>query len=339
MKLSQEIRVGLLAIVAMVMFYFGFNFLKGSDFFSSNNQYEVLYGSVDGLTASNPVRINGLSVGRVKSIEILQDQGNKLRVVLEINKKISIPVNSTALLADDGLLGGKLINLKLNPNGAPLPGEGSLIGAKEAGLINSISDRATPVLNSVDSLMKNLNLVVASFSKTAAVLNQTLAGANQTLAGANRVTGTLDVTVQENRAALQTTLANVGKLSTSLIETERQLKPILTKAGTFADSLNALQLRQTLATANATVANLQKILTDVNQGKGSLGKLTSDDALYSNVNATTVSLTKLLTDLRENPKRYVHFSLFSRKEKAPVSQTAVGAVVPVLPAIKPDSAR
>ena len=332
MKLSQEIRVGLLAIVAMVMFYFGFNFLKGSDFFSSNNQYEVLYGSVDGLTASNPVRINGLSVGRVKSIEILQDQGNKLRVVLEINKKISIPVNSTALLADDGLLGGKLINLKLNPNGAPLPGEGSLIGAKEAGLINSISDRATPVLNSVDSLMKNLNLVVASFSKTAAVLNQTLAGAN-------RVTGTLDVTVQENRAALQTTLANVGKLSTSLIETERQLKPILTKAGTFADSLNALQLRQTLATANATVANLQKILTDVNQGKGSLGKLTSDDALYSNVNATTVSLTKLLTDLRENPKRYVHFSLFSRKEKAPVSQTAVGAVVPVLPAIKPDSAR
>lgn len=331
--------MGLLAIVAMAMFYFGFNFLKGSDFFSSNNQYEVLYASVDGLTPSNPVRINGLSVGRVKSIEILQDQGNKLRVVLEISKKISIPASSTALLADDGLLGGKLINLKLNAKGAPLPGHGSLIGAKEAGLINSISDRATPVLNSVDSLMKNLNLVVASFSKTAAVLNQTLAGANQTLAGANRVTGTLDATVQENRAALQTTLANVGKLSTSLIETEQQLKPILTKAGTFADSLNALQLRQTLATANATVANLQKILNDVNQGKGSLGKLTSDDALYANVNATTESLTKLLTDLRENPKRYVHFSLFSRKEKAPVSQTATGAVVPVSPIPKPDSTR
>jgi phospholipid/cholesterol/gamma-HCH transport system substrate-binding protein len=330
MKFSQEIRVGLLAIVAMAMFYFGFRFLKGSDFFSSNNNYTVFYPSVDGLTASNPVRINGLSVGRVKSIEILQDKGNQLRVVLEIAKKISVPDNSTALLADDGLLGGKLINLKLNPNGAPLAHEGTLIGAKETGLVASISDKATPVLTSADSLMKNLNRVVASFSKTALVLNQTLAGANQTLLGANRVTGTLDVTVQENRAALQTTLANVGKLSTSLIETERQLKPILTKAGTFADSLNALQLRQTLLTANATVASLQKILSDVGKGKGSLGKLTSDDALYANVNATTVSLTKLLTDLREHPKRYVHFSLFGRKPEQAPDQPIMPAPSPAL---------
>ncbi len=130
------------------------------------------------------------------------------------------------------------------------------------------------------------------------------------------------MTVAENRVALRTTLGNVNRLSASLIETERQLKPILAKADTFADSLQGLQLKQTLGSVNRTVANLQGILAAVNRGQGSLGKLTTNDSLYRNVNATTASLERLLTDLRENPKRYVHFSLFGKKTKPPRLQRA-----------------
>lgn len=313
MKISQEVKVGLLAVVALTLFYFGFQFLKGADFFSSDNRYRVMYDNVDGLTNSNAVTLNGLSVGRVKRIEILQEKNNHLMVTLAINKNIRIGRGTRAVLADGGLLGGKVVELQILNQDDPLEADGMLVAAKEAGLEALIREKTLPVLNNVDSLTKNLNLIVKSFDKTGAALNATLQNAS-------RVTGTLDLTVQENRLALRQTLGNVNRLSNSLIETEQQLKPILAKVDNVADSLRSLQLRQTLANANRTVDNLQKLLAGVQEGKGTLGKLTSDDKLYANVNATTMSLEKLLTDLRENPKRYVQLSLFARKEKPKVGK-------------------
>jgi phospholipid/cholesterol/gamma-HCH transport system substrate-binding protein len=319
MKISQEVKVGFLAVVALALFYFGFNFLKGSDFFSSDNHYEVVYDNVDGLTKSNAITLNGLAVGRVKDIQIMQGKGNSLLVTIAIDKDIRVGKGTRAVLADGGILGGKVIKLEIPQTADLLEDGGSLVAAKEAGLQALIREKTLPVLNNVDSLTKNLNLIVKSFDQTAAMLNATLQNAN-------RVTGTLDLTVQENRAALQATLGNVNKLSASLVETEKQFKPILSKVDNLADSLRTLELRATLANANRTVANLQGLLAGIQQGKGSLGKLTSDDQLYSNVNATTASLEKLLTDLRENPKRYVHFSLFSRKEKTKPGSTTVTTV-------------
>lgn len=322
MKVSQEVKVGLLAVGSLLMLYFGFNFLKGSDFFSSNHKYKVVYDNIDGLVASNPVTINGMAVGQVKSIEILQSQQNKLLVTLEIKEGIHITKGSRAVLADDGLLGGKVVRLGIKQGAPQLEDEGMLVAAKETGLSALIREKTLPVLNNVDSLTYQLNRVVAQFDQTGIVLNQTLRSANAAV-------GTLGLTVAENRAGLRTTLDNVNRLSNSLIETEKQLKPILAKADTFADSLQGLQLKQTLGSVNKTVDNLQKILGDINKGRGTLGKLTSDEALYGNVNKTTASLEKLLTDLRENPKRYVHFSLFGKKDKAGASKPGSATVTTV----------
>ena len=320
MKISQEVKVGLLAVVTLLMLFFGFNFLKGSDFFSSNHKYRVTYDNIDGLTASNPVQINGLTVGQIRDIKILQDQGNKLLVTIEVKNGIRVTRGSRAVLADDGLLGGKLIRLGIKPGAPELEDGGQLVSAKETGLSALIKDKTLPVLNNVDSLTYQLNRVVGQFDQTGIVLNQTLRNAN---AGVR----TLDLTVAENRAGLRTALDNVNRLSKSLIETEKQLKPILAKADTFADSLQGLQLKQTLGSVNKTVDNLQKMLAAINKGQGSIGKLTTNDSLYRNVNATTASLEKLLTDFRENPKRYVHFSLFGKKDKtAPVGKPGSATV-------------
>lgn len=325
MKISQEVKVGLLAVVALLMLFFGFNFLKGSDFFSSNHKYTVVYDNIDGLTASNPVQINGLAVGQIRSIRILQNQGNALLVTIEIKSGIRVTRGSRAVLADDGLLGGKLIRLSINPGAPELENGGQLVSAKESGLSALIKEKTLPVLNNVDSLTYQLNRVVGQFDQTGVVLNQTLRSAN---AGVR----TLDLAIAENRAGLRATLDNVNRLSSSLIATEKQLKPILAKADTFADSLQGLQLKQTLGSVNKTVDNLQKILGAINKGQGSLGKLTTNDSLYRNVNATTASLEKLLTDFRENPKRYVHFSLFGKKDKTapagkPGSATVTTSVI------------
>lgn len=328
MKISKEVKVGLLAVISLMMFYFGFRFLKGSDFFSSNNQYQVIYDNIDGLTASNPIQINGLSVGRVKSIQILQNRNNRLLVTLELNKDIRVTQGTRAFLADDGLLGGKLIQLNINPTKPVLESGSMLVAAKETGLSALIREKTLPVLNNVDSLTYQLNRIIGQFDQTGVVLNQTLRSAS---AGVR----TLDLTIAENRAGLKATLNNVSRLSSSLVETEKQLKPILAKANTFADSLQGLQMKQTLATVNRTVGNLQRILADINSGRGSLGKLTSDDQLYRNVNATTASLEKLLTDLRENPKRYVHFSLFGRKDKDKPAASAAGSTTATTSAVIP----
>lgn len=317
--------MGVLALVAIVMLFFGFNFLKGQDFFSNVHRYEVVYDNIDGLLPTNPVLVNGLAIGKVKTIEIMQQQGNKMLVTLELNNTIVVGTGSRAILADGALLGGKIINLIINQRGAPLADGGRLIAEKETGLSALIREKTLPVLTNVDSLVLRLNQVVAQFDQTGAVLNKTLAGANA-------VTGTLNATLLENRAGLNQTLANVNRLSASLIETEKELKPILTKAGSFTDSLNALQLRQTLNSANASINGLQKILADINKGRGSLGKLTTDDSLYVNVSRSTASLEKLLTDLRQNPKKYVHFSLFGRKEdKKPVTPLPALTPVPYTP--------
>ncbi|GAB3577408.1 MlaD family protein [Spirosoma luteolum] len=319
MTISKEIKVGLLAVVSLLMLYFGFNFLKGSDFFSSNNTYQAVYDNIDGLTASNPIQINGLTVGQVKNIEIMQNKGNRLLVTLEIRKDILVTQGSRAVLADDGLLGGKLIRLLINPGRPALADKGMLVATRESGLSALIRERTLPVLNNVDSLTYQLNKIVGQFDQTGIVLNQTLKSANGAV-------GTLDLTIAENRAGLRTALANVNQLARSFNETEKKLNPILDKADSFADSLQKLELRQTLGTVNKTIDNMQKLLGSIEQGRGSLGKLTTDEALYKNVNATTANMALLLADLRQNPKRYVHFSLFGKKDKEKPSIAQPGSM-------------
>lgn len=310
MKLSQEAKVGLLALVALTMLFFGFNFLKGTNIFKKSNRYSVIYSNVDGLTTSNPMLLNGLTVGRVSAIELLPDQGNKLKVTFDLNKQVQVTQGSKALLADGGLLGGKVIRLELNPGTPLLPEGGMLVAANDPGISGLIREKTLPVLNNVDSLTRRLNFVVSQFDQTGAILNQTLRGANA-------VTGTLNSALNENRTGLRTALANVNQLSQSLDRTTRELSPVLAKTGTFADSLNSLKLRQTLNNANKSIDNLQKLLANIEKGQGSLGKLTTDDSLYVNVSRTAGSVDKLLNDFRENPKKYINvsFSVFGKKDK------------------------
>ena len=322
MKLSKEVKVGILAVVAGAVLYFGFNFLKGSELFSSENEYYALYDNVGGLTVSNAVMLNGLSVGRVKDIRILQERNNQLLVTLSIGKALKLPTTTVASLADGGLLGGKTVILLVEPGGPLLKDKDTLRAMEVKGLQALIQERALPVLKSADSLMITMRHVVGRFDSTAYVVNRMLRTADRTLTTVDGTVKTVDATVRENRTNLSAILANASRLSASLIETEKELKPLLGKANSVMDSLRVISLSQTLARANAAVVSLQGMLADVQAGKGTAGKLLKDEAFYRNVNGTMSSLERLLADLRENPKRYVHFSLFGRKEKKPAADSA-----------------
>lgn len=310
MKISKEIKVGILGIVGIAIFYFGFTFLKGLDVFSNSEEYHVKFIDVQGLETSNPVTYNGVNVGRV--IGLKPDfESNSVDVILSINKKVKVTENTVAVLADDGLIGGKIIKLLIKP-GNPLSPNGFLKSNTEISLMASVEDKLTPTLRNMDSLMVSLTRIVNDFDNTGEALKVLMASATQTTVGVNGLLANNSKNLGQITSNAAVLTQNLNTLTKSL---DKQLQPILTKTGSFTDSLSQLQLGQTVKSLNSTIAGLEGILKDVNAGNGTLGKLTNDDSLYVNLDNTAASLNKLLEDMKNNPKRYVHFSLFGRKEK------------------------
>ena len=299
-----------MSVVTIAMLYFGFNFLKGSDIFSPNKKYFVVYNNIDGLTSSNPVMLNGLVVGQVRKIKIEQEKNNRLLVTLDIRKDLILRQGTQAILADGGLLGDKVIRLQISPTGNELQDGDTLMGNQEAGIQALLQERTLPVITHADSLVQNLNTVTKGFQETGAILNQVLRNFDQT-------GNAFRATLQQNQKSLAELTANLSELSASLVETEKKIGPLLAKTGTFADSLNALRLGETVNRANQLVAQMEQLVASVKTGQGTASKLINDDKLYNNLNYTIISMNQLLANLRENPKRYVNVSIFGRKDKGP----------------------
>ncbi len=310
MKVSKEVKVGLLALVSGVILYLGFNFLKGSDFFSPNNNYYVVYDNIGGLTESNTVMLNGWAVGRVKKIELLQDQGNKLRVTLDINKDVILTDSTAAVLASSSVLGGKAISLTIGNGKRVLQDEDTLIAATEKNLSEMINEKITPITENVDTALVNLNVLIKKFQAMSGNIDATLVNLRAT-------SSTLNSTLAQNQRAIQGIASNLHTLSASMNDPQTGVRPLLGKFNSFADTLSQMQLAQTVERANRSIDNLNQMLTQINQGQGSLGKLTKNDSLYNNLNQFAANLDALVVDLKANPKRYVSISVFGRKEKKP----------------------
>jgi phospholipid/cholesterol/gamma-HCH transport system substrate-binding protein len=310
---SNELKVGFLALLAFLILYFGFNFLKGNDVFSTARVYYVEYDNVDGLMVSNQVMVNGIEVGKVKKVEILPEKANKILVTLRLSQDILIPDKTVAVLSDGALLGGKIIRLRLEGKGN-LAEDSFLKGETEVGVTALLKERAIPVIANADSLLVSFRQISNKFDHTGTYLNTLLKTSNETVSNIN---GSVNGIVADNKANIAQISSNMKTLSTDLIETEKQLRPLLTKFNTVADSLNALKIGKTLKEVDATVISLKKIVQGLERGEGTAGKLIKNDSLYLGLNKTIVDLDKLLLDFRLQPKRYIGISVFGKKNTSP----------------------
>jgi phospholipid/cholesterol/gamma-HCH transport system substrate-binding protein len=310
---SNELKVGFLALLAFLILYFGFNFLKGNDVFSTARVYYVEYDNVDGLMVSNQVMVNGIEVGKVKKVEILPEKANKILVTLRLSQDILIPDKTVAVLSDGALLGGKIIRLRLEGKGN-LAEDSFLKGETEVGVTALLKERAIPVIANADSLLVSFRQISNKFDHTGTYLNTLLKTSNETVSNIN---GSVNGIVADNKANIAQISTNMKTLSTDLIETEKQLRPLLTKFNTVADSLNALKIGKTLKEVDATVISLKKIVQGLERGEGTAGKLIKNDSLYLGLNKTIVDLDKLLLDFRLQPKRYIGISVFGKKNTPP----------------------
>jgi phospholipid/cholesterol/gamma-HCH transport system substrate-binding protein len=311
--ITKEVKVGLLAIIAGTILYLGFNFLKGIDFLSPTKTYYVVYQDIGGLTVSNPVLLNGLQVGRVSKTK-LRTSDHKILVSLEIDNQVPVGDSSVALLANNGILGGKAIVLQTKFFQRNLEDEDTLIAEKERGVQDIIYDKAGPVINDLDTMIVGLNGVLTQIRAEEKL--------DKILRNFQKISQQLDLLLYDNSKNIHGITTNLNNLTASLVETEKSLKPLLANLNTLADSLNHLPLSNTVENANKSMANLNQILSDINKGEGSMGKLMKTEELHTNLNKTVQDLDKLFLDIQARPKRYVHFSVFGgdKKEKKAAKQ-------------------
>ncbi|MFN6943981.1 MAG: MlaD family protein [Cytophagaceae bacterium] len=301
MKLSKEVKVGLLALTAGVILYIGFNFLKGIDFLSPTNRYYVIYDNIDGLTAANPVMVNGLSVGRVGNIKLIPGD-NRLLVALEVQKEVLLTDRTLAKLTSSDILGGKSIELEILKGQRTLVSGDTLLPIKEKNITEQLSEKALPILQNIDSTVSKVNHLFGDRLEKAVT---------QTLDNIEDASRDLQQMMSVNKKNVHAISGNLVSLTNSLKETEKSVKPLIAKMNAIADSLNDLELKQAINNANNSLRNLENITARIDQGQGNLGKLVNDSSLYTNLNSSLTDLDNLLIDFQNNPKRYVNFSVIS----------------------------
>lgn len=312
MKISKEIKVALLGIVTFAILYFGFMFLKGSDLFSDSNTYYVVYDNVDGLTASNPVILNGVQVGTVQSLKLMTNEGNRIQVALEVLKDLEVGDSTIAALGNSDLLGSKAITLYLGNNGTLYKGGEKLIPYKESSITDIISSKTVPVIDKVDTTLARVNRLLDSQAKE---------NLQAILANTAATTEALNTILQANQRNINQITGNINELTTSLRKTQRNIDRLAANMADLTDTLKQAEINQLVHNANSAVTELEAAATKLNTTQGSLGKLMNDEELYENLNRSTSALNLLLRDIQAYPKRYVSFSVFGRKDKYKVDET------------------
>lgn len=297
MKISKEIKTAILVIGAIALLVWGYSFVNGKDIFDNSTKYYVHYDNVEGLTTSSNVTINGLVVGKVSKIDI-DTQSGKLVVELMMTNPIKISKESVATIYSPGLIGGKGISIDPvfgNTNYAE--SKDILKGAIQLDMTEKLMNEMAPLQKKLVDVLENANAMLISVNslmddKMQSDLKGAIAELNGTLAGANKL-------VASSSPKLDKTLTNLNTMSGNF--------------STLSSDLNKLDIQATFGKLDSSLANVNTILGDIQAGKGSVGKLLKDEQVYQNLEGATKELEQLLKDLKENPKRYVHFSLFGKK--------------------------
>lgn len=315
MKLSKELKAGVIALLAIVGFVLLFQFMKGRSLFTTDNIFYAKYDNVEGLAQSSAVSINGLKVGQVDKIIPKTAKDGKISFVVKItvDDKFEFSKNSTLEIFEPGLMSGKEMRVNLMYGGATAKDGDTLQGAFKLGTLGSLSSQVGPVkdqlqtvLHRVDSLMANANLLVDGQNR--AEIKALLSNLNKTVGALQTTAGSVNTLVGNNDPKLQKVLDEASV-------TMQSGKVTLDKYGNLAESIDTKKLNATIANLDATVGKLNQVIAGVDNGQGSLGKLMKDEQLYNNLNSASTNLNSLIEDMKANPKRYINFSVFGKNNK------------------------
>ena len=315
MKISKEVKAGLIAVLAIVGFVFLFQFMKGKSLFTTDNIFYAKYDNVEGLEASSPVSINGLKVGQVEQISPIPGKDGKLHFVVKIfvDDEYQFSKKSNLEIFEPGLMSGKAMRINL-AYGEPFAKDGDTLQSNfQPSMMSSISSQIGPVkdqlqvvLKRVDSLTNNANKMFDERNR--AELSALLRNLNTTVASFENTSKQTNSLLSNNDPKIQKVLDNASLATISA-------KNAMDKYGNVAENIDVQKLNNAVDKLSLTADQLNKIIGSIEKGEGSLGKLTKDEELYNNLNKTAASMNALVEDLKANPKRYVNISVFGKNNK------------------------
>ncbi|MBF0695638.1 MAG: MCE family protein [Flavobacterium sp.] len=305
MKVTREVKTAILVIASILLFIWGYTFLKGKDLLNDYKNFYVNYDNVEGLGVSAPVTINGLVVGRVVSIT-LQNSGN---LVVELQVKTEFPISKSSVvnIYEPGLIGGKQIQIVPNLADTNLAESGdTLQGGVKPGLTSLVGDRLTPLQEKVEKMVVSADLLLTNINtvfddKTKQNIRSSVDNLNATLAEFRTASANLNSIIAVNNTKINNSMTNIEKASANF--------------AVVSDTIAKANIGKTIRSLEQALAKVDNLMTEIESGNGTLGKLAKDDALYNNLAKSSRELELLLQDVRLNPTRYINISVFGKKNK------------------------
>lgn len=305
MKISNEVKTGILAIFSICLFVFGYSYLKSNDIFVGDRTFYAVYSDVEGVVNGTPVTINGFPVGSIQKISFTKN--NDLLVKFRIENDIQFSINSVAQIYETGLIGGKALAIipaydnKSNAvdndtlNSSIAPGLTDLVNKK----ITNLQVKIESMVVSADSVLNNINKVFDDSTKNN--LKTSVSNFNQTIIDLKTTSNSIKDIVKNNQSDIDSSIKNIKNFSEDFSQ--------------ISNKLNQAQIDETFKNFKTSSENLTKILNEINSGNGTMGQIVKNDSLFKNLNKASESIDLLLEDIRLNPYRYIHFSIFGKKNK------------------------
>jgi phospholipid/cholesterol/gamma-HCH transport system substrate-binding protein len=305
LKINNEVKTGVLVLIGIGLFIFGFSYLKSNDIFVTDRTFYAVYSDVEGVVNGTPVTVNGLPVGSIQKISF--HNGNKLLVKFRVENDIEFSINSLAQIYETGLIGGKaLAIIPSNDKSRKAVTSDTLKSSIAPGLTDLVNKKITNLQVKIESMVMSADSVLFKINRvfddsTRTNLRNSVSDFNYTIAELKETSSAINNIVKSNKSRVDLTIENVSKISKDL--------------SNITTSLTNSDLDITLANFKKSSDDLSLILSNINKGQGTISKLIVNDSLFNNLNEASRSIDLLLEDIRLNPNRYIHFSLFGKKNK------------------------
>lgn len=311
-KISNEVKVGVTALITILAFIWLYNYLKGTDLFSSTASYYAVYDDIGGLTESNPVEINGYKAGVVQSINFINDKSGRLLVKLSVNKGFSLPENTVAEVTTASLIAGMKIRLVFGDGPGVYDNGDTIPGRMAESILTTFENEIIPLKEKVETMITTLDSVLSGINDV--MTPQFTADVRSSMSSLSNTTRNLDDIISSKEAELKSMLGDLSKFSAMLAANSDKLDNTLSNLSTVSDTIAAADLYGTVMNLKITLEKTSALMGGLNEGKGTAGQILTNDSLYINLSNSLSSLNLLLSDMKENPRRYVHFSLFGGKK-------------------------
>lgn len=321
MKLSKEVRIGIVVTIAIVLFIYGYNFLKGKNLFSKEKKYYAVYYHVDGLVEANAVQINGFKIGRVSNVGLYPKDPGKVIVTFSLNNDdIQIPKNSIAKIVSSDLMGTRAVQLLLgNSKEYVQPGD-TLLSDIQATLSEEVNAQVTPLkekaenlILSIDSVMSVVQIVLNKDAREN--LSKSFESIKIAIETFQKTSMRFDTLIVTEKSKISNIFSKIEIISTGIANNNDKLSNIINNFSNISDSLAKANVKETLEKTSAALNQASMIMDKINKGEGSMGMLINNKDLYQHLDSAATNVNKLVNDLNTHPKKYVHFSIFGKKDK------------------------